>query len=88
MSQQLGYTVRGKGQIKVPTLSEMKTGLLALGLDASKVAARNDSPTPLGNELLKYFEYRALVLNTNVRAQLMNAAEAEKLYMKLRAEAV
>jgi hypothetical protein len=88
LSQQLGYTVRGKGQIKVPTLSEMKTGLLALGLDASKVAARNDSPTPLGNELLKYFEYRALVLNTNVRTQLMNAAEAEKLYIKLRAEAV
>jgi hypothetical protein len=27
LSQQLGYTVRGKGQIKVPTLSEMKTGL-------------------------------------------------------------
>lgn len=88
LSQQLGYTVRGKGQIKVPTLSEMKTGLLTLGLDARKVATQNDSPTPLGSELLKYFEYRALVLNTNVRAQLMNAAEAEKLYTKLRGEAV
>ena len=88
LSQQLGYTVRGKGQIKVPTLLEMKAGLLTLGLDARKLATRNNSPTPLGSELLKYFEYRALVLNTNVQSQLMKAAEAEKLYTKLRAEAV
>jgi|SRR5271157_155118 len=88
LSQRLGYTVRGKGQIKIPTLSEMKTGLLTLGLDASKVATRNDSPTPLGNELLKYFTYRARVLNANVQSQLMKVAEAENLYKKLCAEAV
>jgi hypothetical protein len=83
LSQQLGYTVRGKGQIKIPTLSEIKTALETLGLDASRLVAHDNSATDLGSELLRYFNYRAQILNDNVRSQLMKVAEAEKLYKKL-----
>jgi len=88
LSQHLGYTVRGQGRIKVPTFSEMGTGLTELGLDPAKIVANTSAPTPLGAELGKYFEYRAKVLNDFVQHQLMDAAEAEKLYKQLRRKAV
>jgi hypothetical protein len=84
LSQHLGYTVRGKGQIKVPTLSEMRVGLSELGLDPTKIAADADTPTTLGTELHRYFEYRAKVLNGFVQSQLMNADQACALYDELR----
>lgn len=86
LSQQLGYTVRGKGkgQIKLPTLAEMSKGLSKLGLDATKVES-GGRPTKLGVELQRYFEYRADILNNFVKSQLMNVGEAVALYEELRA---
>jgi hypothetical protein len=86
LSQHLGYTVRGKGQIKIPTIPEMLTGLAELGLDTLKIAAPNNTPTVLGAELHKYFEYRAGVLNSFVESQLMHAEQASALYDDLRAK--
>lgn len=86
LSQHLGYTVRGKGQIKIPTLSEMCRGLSELGLDATKLATDGERPTPLGAELQRYFEYRAGVLNDFVKSQLMNGTQALALYEELRAK--
>ncbi len=83
LSQTLGYTVRGKEQIKVPTLSEMRAGLGALGLDPTKIANGSDSPTALGENLHKYFEYRAAALNGFVGSQLMDADQARALYEQL-----
>lgn len=84
LSQQLGYTVRTKKQIKIPTVPEIVAGLTTLGLDPTKLVKKGtDSPTDLGNELLKYFAYRAQVLNENVQFQLMNAEAARGLYEKL-----
>jgi hypothetical protein len=82
LSQHLGYTV--KGQIKVHTLEAMRTGLIELGLDPTKLASAAGSPTKLGTELHKYFEYRANVLNGFVETQLMNASQAVALYDELR----
>ena len=84
LSQHLGYTIRGKGQIKIPSLSEMRMGLSELGLDPTKIASSEDGPTSIGTELQRYFEYRANVLNGFVQSHLMNAAEARGLYEKLR----
>jgi hypothetical protein len=84
LSQHLGYTVRGKGQIKIPTLAEMCTGLSNLGLNPNKIATGAENPTMLGAELHKYFEYRAGVLNGFVASQLMNGAQALALYEDLR----
>jgi len=83
LSQQLGYTVRNKKQIKIPTIPELVMGSTALGLDASKLVTMAGSPTELGQELLKYFSYRAQVLNENVQFQLMNAEAAQQLYEQL-----
>ena len=84
LSQQLGYTRRKTKQIKIPTIPEIETGLTALGLDPTKLVKKGtDSPTDLGRVLLKYFAYRAEVLNNKVRAQLMNAKEARQLYERL-----
>lgn len=83
LSQHIGYTMRGKGQIKVPTFLEMRTALVELGLDPTKIVTNSNVPTKLGTELYKYFEYRAKVLNEIVKHQLMDAAKAEKLYKQL-----
>jgi hypothetical protein len=84
LSQHLGYTLRKQKQIKIYTVAEMCTGLSELGLDPAKIASATGSPTPLGRELRKYFEYRAKVLNA-VAPQLMNAAEAAALFKELHA---
>lgn len=84
LSQQLGYTVRAKKQIKIPTVPEIVAGLTALGLDPGKLVRKEpDDLTDLGRELLRYFAYRAQVLNENVQFQLMNADAARELYEKL-----
>ena len=83
LSQQLGYTVRAKGVIKVPTLSEMRTGLRKLGLDPSKVVSAPGEPTPLGTELDRYFHYRAEVLNDSVQHQLMVAEDARQIFEEM-----
>lgn len=83
LSQQIGYTVRGKNQIKVPSVSEMVAGLKSLGLDPTKLVKRGETPTELGEALLSYFTYRARVLNETVQFQLMNAEAASQLYEQL-----
>lgn len=87
ISQQVRYTVRGAGRIKVPTLLEVKTELRKLGLDHAHICGKDDQLTEFGDTLLAYFEYRAHVLETFVKHQLMDAARAksvfEELYAKL-----
>ena len=67
LSQHLGYTVRRKQEVKIPTLSEIRAALTDLGLDPKRVVDTSLAPTELGSELQGYFEYRAQVLNEFVR---------------------
>ncbi len=83
LSQRLGYTVRGKGIVKVPTFLEMHKGLADLGLDPKRVVDAFGKPTQLGMELNKYFRYRAKVLNDSVKHQLMAAEEARQTFEEL-----
>ena len=83
LSQHLGYTVRGKGVVKVPTLSEMRRGLRDLGLDPRKVVDGFAEPTKLGTELDAYFHYRAEVLNDSVQQHLMVAEEAREIFKEM-----
>jgi len=86
LSQHLGYTARKQRQIKVYSLDEMSVGLSELGLEPMKISSGSGSPTALGRELQKYFEYRAKVLNDFAESQLMNAVEALALYDELRSK--
>ncbi len=84
ISQQIGYTQRGTGQIKVPEIEEIVRELRKIGLDYSCLLDPNAHPTALGKRLLDYFRHRAMVLNRMVEPLLMDAAEAGRLYRKMR----
>lgn len=82
ISQRLGYTVRGSGQIRVPSADEVKTALESLGLTTSHIK-RGTRLTAFGKTLLDYFGHRAEVLDGFVKPRLMDAEEAAALYEKV-----
>ena len=84
VSQSVGYTVRGQGQIKVPTVEEMTAALERLGLDATRLHSVNGKPTALGRSLGAYFTYRAEILNTFVEPRLMTVDRARDLFDQLK----
>ena len=86
VSQKIGYTVRGQGQVRVPTVREIRDAFVELNLDPY-VVMKNESPTKLTNDLIAYFSFRADVLNNYVEPRLMDVdrakAEFDKLYSSL-----
>jgi hypothetical protein len=84
ISQHLGYTVRGAGQIKVPTIAEITQALEELELNTKHVVDGEGSPTDFGQSLIAYFEHRGKVLNSFVEPRLMDAKQAKAEFEKLR----
>ena len=84
ISQQVGYTQRGEGTIKVPTLAEIGSALLALELSTRQIVSEHGVVTPFGQVVLNYFAFRARVLNGTVQAQLMDRAAAERSFTRLK----
>jgi hypothetical protein len=62
VSQQCGYTVRGEGQVKVPTIDEIASAFDALGLDRRALEAEVNG-SPLLQLFGNYYTYRANTLN-------------------------
>ena len=83
ISQELGYTQRGAGIIKVPSLAEVQKRYTALGLSSVHLGKSTGELTSFGSILFDYFAYRANVLNDFVRVHLMNKAQAEAEFLKL-----
>lgn len=86
ISQEIGYTERGTKSIKVPELDAMHATFQRLGLSFTHIAGAGGVPTLLGQRLLDYFAFRAGVLNRDVRGHLMNKAEAETEFHRLKAK--
>jgi hypothetical protein len=84
ISQHLGYTVRGAGEIKVPTLGEIVAALRDLGLTTSHVHNSQGRATSFGQSLVNYFRHRGRVLNIFVQPRLMNAQQAKREFVRLR----
>lgn len=84
ISQAVGYTVRGEGQIKVPTVQEMAEALNGLGLDGTRLL-KPDGATKLAQTLHAYFDHRARTLNTFVEPRLMDKDKARALFEKMKA---
>lgn len=84
LSQKLGYTARGTGQILVPTLERLRAGLLAIGVSDRHLFAGDGRPTDFGRLVLDYFAYRAKVLNEFVEPRLMDAEQARALFNDMR----
>ncbi len=80
ISQQVGYTDRNTGQIKVPSLTEMTKALSSIGLASKHLCNSKGTPTALGKLTLAYFRHRAQVLNEFVEPRLMDAEQARTLY--------
>lgn len=79
ISQHLGYTLRGKKQIKIPTVEEMTSTMKALGLTSDHLI-QNGKTTKFGNLLIEYFKHRADVLNNFVALKLMNVEKAKQTF--------
>lgn len=84
VSQEIGYTKRGAGTILVPSLDQIRVAFARLSLSAKHIADDENQLTKFGSTLLDYFEFRANLLDTTVRGNLMDKAAAEVVFNKLR----
>jgi hypothetical protein len=84
ISQKVGYTNRGIGTIKVPSIEDIESAYDKLGLDSSKIIF-NNKVTAFGSLLIEYFQFRANFLTNHIEPNLQNLAEAKALYTKLKA---
>lgn len=72
LSQGMGYTSPGTGQIRIATCDEMVSCASALGLGIAHLVDAKGTPTEFGQCLVDYFRYRADILNRSVESWLMN----------------
>ncbi|MDX9992743.1 MAG: hypothetical protein RBS68_11950 [Anaerolineales bacterium] len=80
ISQQIGYTERSTGQIKIPTSNEIQSRLAVLEIDFSKLQLQKTANGNFLEIMQDYFIYRADVINTFVEPHLMSVAEARKVF--------
>jgi hypothetical protein len=85
ISQEVGYTDRRTGTIRVPTLAEIREQFQKLSLDTAHLADPAGELTPFGQLLFAYFNYRAAILNEAVQGQLMDKAAAQVEFKRLKA---
>jgi hypothetical protein len=83
LSQHIGYSA--KDSIIVPTLPQMISAFVDLGLNESKLFA-DGLQTQLATDLLDYFSQRAVLLMKHVEPRLMDADRARDLFRKHRNE--
>ena len=82
ISEGVGYTVRNKGIVKVPSIDQIVLVLDSLSLRSDHVAVGGVA-TEYGNLLLDYFVHRASPLNDYVRPRLMDADRANHIFNEL-----
>lgn len=83
ISQKVGYTQRGRGKVKIPTIDEMYSAFISLNLNPNTII-KNDKPTQLAKTLEGYYSYRTNVLNDFVEPRLMDVKRAKKEFQALR----
>lgn len=79
ISQQIGYTIRGASQVRIPTIREIRSAFTSLHLNLDHIG-NAEHPTDFANSLIEYYEYRAEVLNTFVEPRLMDVSRAKSKY--------
>jgi hypothetical protein len=83
ISQEVGYTQRATGQIKIPTNLEINTKLENLDINFDRLQTQRVNTKKFGDLLHDYFSYRADVLNKYVEPRLMDVTKAKKVFNKL-----
>lgn len=84
ISQSVGYTQRGTGQIKIPTFDEMVAAMQKLDLGSEHIVGESNTPTETGFLLDGYFQFRAQILNDYVKVRLMDVKKAAKTFTSLK----
>lgn len=82
ISQEVGYTNKSTGQIKTPSSDEIQSKLANLEIDFLRLQSQKAGAGRFGDIFHDYFVYRADVINTIVEPNLMNVADAQKLFNK------
>lgn len=82
IGQENGYTVRGTGELKVPTVKSIEKVYDTLSLDKSNIIV-DGQPTQHAINLIDYFQYRADVLHQDVEPNLMDANRAKETFEML-----
>jgi len=86
IGQEVGYTDRRTGKIKIPTLQEIEASFEALRLRTNGITSSAKDLTELGTNLFTYLRFRSELLLNAVEPVLMNAAEARQTFRSLRAK--
>jgi hypothetical protein len=84
LSQEIGYTNRGRGTIKVPSLEEITRAFESLGFDVTTLRSAAGQRTELAASLIRYFVHRAHVLESFVEPRLMDKDRVPGEYAKIR----
>ncbi len=82
ISQEVGYTEKSTGQIKIPAFDEVQSGLEKFAVDFSNLRKQKTARGNFGQLLSDYFVYRAEVIYSFVNSSLMNGSEAKSLFRK------
>ena len=80
ISQEVGYTEKPTGQIKIPLMNEIQSKLEKFEIDFSRFQLQQVNNKFFGQILQDYFSFRADVINTYVGPRLMNVTEAKKIF--------
>lgn len=80
ISQEVGYTERGTGRIKVPSREQIKTKLERSRVDFDKLQNQRFDSKDFGTLLADYFAYRADTLYSFVEPHLMDAKRARRTF--------
>ena len=83
ISQEVGYTQRTTGQIKIPTNAEINSKLENLDINFHLLREQDTNSGNFGDLLQGYFSYRADILNSYVEPRLMNVTKARKVFKEL-----
>lgn len=85
ISQEVGYTVRGTGSVRVPSLADIQKEFPQLGLSTAHIWGDKGKLTAFGKKLFDYFSFRAQILNDTVQGQLMKKDSAQLEFERLKA---
>lgn len=85
ISQEIGYTNRGTGTIRVPTIAEVRRAFALLELSTAHIVGNNNQLTGFGKTLFDYFAFRANVL-AKVEGLLMKKDQAQAEFERVRKE--
>ena len=80
ISQEVGYTERGTGRIKVPSTDQIRIRLERSGVDFDKLQDQRFGSNTFGELLNDYFAYRAETLYSFVEPHLMDVKRARKTF--------